>query len=39
MVSCAGHVRLGVMADTGVLGGPGGIDRFSAALTDALLDL
>ncbi|MDD7964957.1 wax ester/triacylglycerol synthase family O-acyltransferase [Actinomycetospora lemnae] len=36
ILSYAGRVRLGVAADTGVLGGEDGVDRFVAALEDEL---
>lgn len=36
ILSYAGRVRLGVRADTGVLGGEAGVDRFTAALDEAL---
>jgi diacylglycerol O-acyltransferase / wax synthase len=36
ILSYAGQVRLGVRADTGVLGGEEGVDRFTAALEEAL---
>ena len=36
ILSYAGQVRLGVRADTGVLGGEEGVDRFTACLDEAL---
>ncbi len=39
ILSYAGQVRLGVRADTAVLGGEEGVDRFTAALDDALAAL
>ncbi len=36
ILSYAGQVRLGVRADTAVLGGEEGVDRFTAALEEAL---
>ena len=36
ILSYAGRVRLGVAADTGVLGGSDGVDRFVTALDGAL---
>jgi WS/DGAT/MGAT family acyltransferase len=39
ILSYAGRVRLGVRADTGVLGGEEGVDRFTTALDDALTRL
>jgi WS/DGAT/MGAT family acyltransferase len=39
ILSYAGRVRLGVRADTSVLGGEAGVDRFTAALDEALARL
>ncbi|MDD7937136.1 wax ester/triacylglycerol synthase family O-acyltransferase [Actinomycetospora lutea] len=39
ILSYAGRVRLGVAADTGVLGGEEGVDRFVAALDDQVAAL
>ncbi|WP_433787732.1 wax ester/triacylglycerol synthase family O-acyltransferase [Actinomycetospora sp. CA-101289] len=39
ILSYAGQVRLGVRADTGVLGGEEGVDRFTTALEEALAQL
>ena len=36
ILSYAGQVRLGVRADTAVLGGEEGVDRFTACLDEAL---
>lgn len=39
VLSYAGRIRLGVAADTAVLGGEDGVDRFTAALSTALAEL